>query len=154
MIGLLAEAFDGGEDIVGGSGPSEGLRIGIVTIDDAADIVLALGCGSVDAAPDLLAGKFPIRTRPTQDLRAAGGRVPGASYRTHFGRKGIGKATRAGPAVPWGGQIVRSGFSAISAEAVCRQPEPIVMLSHAECTCLRRVHLPPTGPQELRYRRD
>ena len=103
MIGLLAEAFDGGEDIVGGSGPSEGLRIGIVTIDDAADIVLALGCGSVDAAPDLLAGKFPIRTRPTQDLRAAGGRVPGASYRTHFGRKGIGKATRAGPAVPWGG---------------------------------------------------
>jgi len=30
MIGLLAEAFDGGEDIVGGFGPPEGLQIGIM----------------------------------------------------------------------------------------------------------------------------
>ena len=65
MFGLLAEAFNGGEDVVGGFGPPERFWIGIVPIDETADVGFELGSGSVDAAVDLLAGEFG---EPTLDL--------------------------------------------------------------------------------------
>jgi hypothetical protein len=52
----LAEALDGGEDVVGGLGPAEGPGIGVVGVDESADVVLKLLRGCVDAAPDLLVG--------------------------------------------------------------------------------------------------
>jgi hypothetical protein len=46
----LAEALDGGEDVVGGLGPAEGLGIGVVGFDEGADVVLQVPGRAVDAA--------------------------------------------------------------------------------------------------------
>ena len=53
----MAAALDGGEDVVGGLGPAEGLGIGVVRIDEGTDIMLELLGGPVDAAPELLFGE-------------------------------------------------------------------------------------------------
>ena len=37
LLGLMAEAFDGGEDFIGGSCPSIGLWIFVVSVDVGAD---------------------------------------------------------------------------------------------------------------------
>jgi hypothetical protein len=65
LFGFLAEAFDGGEDFVGGFGPSERLGIGIVPIDEGSDIGFQLSCGGMDATLDLLAREFG---KPALDL--------------------------------------------------------------------------------------
>ena len=54
--------MDGCEDFVGGFGPSEGFRIGIVGIDEGADICLELLGGSMHTAPDLLVGDQSEKT--------------------------------------------------------------------------------------------
>jgi cold shock CspA family protein len=38
----FVESFDGGEDIVGGFDPSEGLRVGVMPIDEGADVSFEL----------------------------------------------------------------------------------------------------------------
>ncbi len=58
MINLLAEALDGSEDFVGRFGPAEGLWVGVMLIDEAADIGFELADGSMDVALDRLAGEF------------------------------------------------------------------------------------------------
>ena len=54
LQGALAEALDGGEDVVGGFGPAEGLGMGIVRVDEGADVVFELPGGAMHAAPELL----------------------------------------------------------------------------------------------------
>lgn len=51
---FLAEALNGGEDVVRGFGPAKGLGVNVVQIDEAADIGFELGDGGADAALDLL----------------------------------------------------------------------------------------------------
>ena len=51
----MAESLDGGEDLVGGFGPSVGLRVGIVGLDERTDVGFELANRGVDAALDLLA---------------------------------------------------------------------------------------------------
>lgn len=65
MFGFLAEAFDCGEDFVGGFGPSEWFGIGIVPVDEGADVGFQLSGGGMDAALDLLAREFG---KPALDL--------------------------------------------------------------------------------------
>ncbi len=48
-----AEALDRGEDVVGGSGPAEGCRIGIVLIEEGHDVGAQGGHAAIDAPPDL-----------------------------------------------------------------------------------------------------
>ena len=55
LEGSGAEALDGGEDVVGGLGPAEGLRVCIAGIDIGGDCRLQLLDGLVSAALDLLA---------------------------------------------------------------------------------------------------
>ena len=50
----LAEAFDGGEDVVGGFCPAEGFGVAVVGFDVALDGGLELGGGAVGGALDLL----------------------------------------------------------------------------------------------------
>jgi hypothetical protein len=52
-----AEAFDGGEDIVCGFGPAEGLWVCIVLFDEAADCRAECIEAAVDATPDLAFGE-------------------------------------------------------------------------------------------------
>ena len=54
-IDFVAEAFDGGEDFVGGLGPSVRLGIGVVGLDEGGDVGLQLADRGVDAALQLLA---------------------------------------------------------------------------------------------------
>jgi hypothetical protein len=60
-----AEALDTGQDLVGGLDPAKGLGLGIVALDEEADVALEIGHGSVGTAPDLLFGQ---QGEPTLDL--------------------------------------------------------------------------------------
>jgi hypothetical protein len=44
-----AESLDGGEDVIGGLGPAEGLGIGVVLVDEGLDAGLQLGDAAMDA---------------------------------------------------------------------------------------------------------
>jgi hypothetical protein len=48
LRGTLAEALDGGEDVVGGLGPAERFGIGVVSVDEGADVALQLVGGAVE----------------------------------------------------------------------------------------------------------
>jgi hypothetical protein len=52
-----AEALDGSEDVIGGLGPSERLRIGIVSFDERGDVGPQGGNAAIDATSDLLVGE-------------------------------------------------------------------------------------------------
>lgn len=52
-----AEALHGGEDVVCGLGPAEGLGIGIVGVDAGADVAFEGTGRAVNPAPDLLVGQ-------------------------------------------------------------------------------------------------
>ena len=71
MIDPEAEAFDGGEDVVGGFGPLEGLRVFVVLFDEGADVGFELAGRGVHTALQLLARQFG---KPAFDLidRAGG----------------------------------------------------------------------------------
>ena len=58
MIDPETEAFDGGEDVVGGFGPPEGLGVFVVYFDEGPDIGFELAGGGVHAALQLLARQF------------------------------------------------------------------------------------------------
>ena len=60
---VLAEALDGGKDVVGGLGPLEGFGGFLMIIDEGADVGLELESGAVH--PQLLAREFG---EPTLDL--------------------------------------------------------------------------------------
>jgi hypothetical protein len=51
------EPFDRGEDIVSGFGPSEGLRVGVVPLDEAGGGIVQSVNASVHGTPDLLIGE-------------------------------------------------------------------------------------------------
>ena len=61
----MAEAFDGSQNLVGGLGPFEGLRVFVVPIDEGADVGLELPDGGVNTSLDLLSGEF---SEPALDL--------------------------------------------------------------------------------------
>src|SRR6516164_2084573 len=65
LLGLVAEAFDGSQNLVCGLGPFEGLRVSVVQVDEDADVGLELPDGGVNTALDLLSGKF---SEPALDL--------------------------------------------------------------------------------------
>ena len=65
MIDPEAEAFDGGEDVVGGFGPLEGLRVFVVLFDEGADVGFELAGRGVHTALQLLARQFG---KPAFDL--------------------------------------------------------------------------------------
>jgi len=71
---LLAEAFDGGEDFIGGFDPSEGLGVSVVLIDEGTDISFKLSDGRVYAALDLLSGELGEPALHLIDPRPGGGR--------------------------------------------------------------------------------
>ena len=58
MIDTETEAFDGGEDVGGGFGPFEGLRVFVVLFDEGADVGFELAGRGVHAALQLLAHQF------------------------------------------------------------------------------------------------
>src|SRR3546814_5237462 len=58
MVCLLAEAFDGGEDVVGGFGPAAGRGPLVVGCDEGPDIGFQLPDRGVDATLDLLGGQL------------------------------------------------------------------------------------------------
>src|SRR3546814_8483881 len=58
MVCLLAEAFDGGEDVVGGFGPAAGRGLLVVGCDEGPDIGFQLPDRGVDATLDLLGGQL------------------------------------------------------------------------------------------------
>jgi hypothetical protein len=66
----LAEAFDRGEDFVGGFCPTIGLWIFVVALDEGMDVDLQLLYRSMDAAPELLSGQL---CEPPLDLIDPGG---------------------------------------------------------------------------------
>ncbi len=53
---VTTEALDGSKDVVGGFGPSERFRIGVVSFDERGDVCPEGGYAAIDAAPDLLIG--------------------------------------------------------------------------------------------------
>ena len=55
--GAAAKPFDGGQDVVGGFGPAEGLGVGIAGVDVGGDGGLQRGSRAVSAALDLLVGE-------------------------------------------------------------------------------------------------
>jgi len=57
----LTEAFDGGEDFVGGFDPFVGLGIFVVRREEGHDAGFEIGGGAMDAALQLLAGEFGVR---------------------------------------------------------------------------------------------
>jgi hypothetical protein len=61
----VAEAFDGGQYLVCGLGPFEGLRVFVVQVDEGTDVGLELPDGGVDSSLDLLSGEF---CEPVLDL--------------------------------------------------------------------------------------
>ena len=65
MLSLVAEAFDGSQNLVCGLGPFEGLRVFVVQVDEGADVGLELPDGSVNTSLDLLSGEF---SEPAFDL--------------------------------------------------------------------------------------
>ena len=71
MIDAETEAFDGGEDVVGGLGPFEGLGVFVVRLDEGADVGLELESGAVHAALQLLARELG---EPALDLIEPRGR--------------------------------------------------------------------------------
>ena len=65
LLGFVAEAFDGSQDLVSRLGPFERPPDFVVQIDEGADIGLELPDGSVDTSLDLLSGEF---SEPALDL--------------------------------------------------------------------------------------
>ena len=65
MLGFVAEAFDGSQNLVCGLGPFEGFRVSVVQVDEGTDVALELPDGLVDTSLDLLSGEF---SEPTLDL--------------------------------------------------------------------------------------
>ena len=63
--------MDGGEDVVGGLGPSEGLGVGIVGVDVGVDGLFELGDGAEHAAADMPLGE---QREEALDLVDPGGR--------------------------------------------------------------------------------
>jgi hypothetical protein len=57
-LGFVAEAFDGGQNLIRGLGPFEGPRIFVVQVDKGADVALELPDGGVNTPLDLLSGEF------------------------------------------------------------------------------------------------
>src|SRR4051794_30014319 len=57
--GAMAKPLDGGEDVVGGLGPAEGLGIGVAGIDVGSDRRFEFRGGAMGAAPDLVVGQQP-----------------------------------------------------------------------------------------------
>ena len=70
MIDSDTEAFDGGEDAVGGFGPPEGLGVVVVLFDEGVDVGFELSGRGVHAAPQLFARQFG---EPAFDLIDPGG---------------------------------------------------------------------------------
>ena len=66
-----AETLDGGEDVVGGLGPSEGSGVFVVGVDEGADVGFKLAGVAMYAALLLLAGQFG---QPPFDLIKGGTR--------------------------------------------------------------------------------
>ena len=58
MIDPETEAFDGGEDVVGGFGPLEGFGVFVVLVDEGADVGFELAGRVVHTALQLLARQF------------------------------------------------------------------------------------------------
>ena len=52
-----AEAFDGGEDVVGGLGPAEGSWVGVDGVDVVTNRLLEFLCRTMDPAPELFFGQ-------------------------------------------------------------------------------------------------
>jgi hypothetical protein len=57
-VGLVAEAFDGSQNLVCGLGPFEGFRVSVVRVDEGAYVGLELPDGCVNTSLDLLSGEF------------------------------------------------------------------------------------------------
>lgn len=51
-----AETFDGGEDVIGGLCPYEGLGSFVMCFDEGKDVVFQCGCGAVNASADAVIG--------------------------------------------------------------------------------------------------
>jgi hypothetical protein len=47
LLGFVAEAFDGSQNLVCGLGPVEGLRVFVVLVDEGTDVGLELPYGGV-----------------------------------------------------------------------------------------------------------
>jgi hypothetical protein len=65
IMGFVAEAFDGSQNLVCALGPFEGLRVSVVQVDEGADVGLLLPDGGVDTSLNLLSGEF---SKPALDL--------------------------------------------------------------------------------------
>ena len=70
--GFETEAFYGGEDIVGGFGPAEGLWVGVDGVEVGSDRGLQFRGRAVDAAADLLFGDVGEEALDLIDPRAGG----------------------------------------------------------------------------------
>ena len=70
--GFETEAFYGGEDIVGGFGPAEGLWVGVDGVEVGSDRGLQFRSRAVDAAADLLFGDVDEEALDLIDPRAVG----------------------------------------------------------------------------------
>jgi hypothetical protein len=54
LLGFVAEAFDGSQNLVCGLGPFEGLRVFVVLVDEGRDVGLELPDGGVNPSLDPL----------------------------------------------------------------------------------------------------
>ena len=81
MLCSEAEALDGGEDIVCELGPAKWLGVGILGVDECADVGLELCGGAMDAAPDLFFGEIGEEALDLIDPGCAGGRDVDVSAR-------------------------------------------------------------------------
>jgi hypothetical protein len=61
----VTEAFDRSQNLVGGLGPFERLRISVVQVDEGKDVGLELPEGGVNTSLDLPSGEF---SEPAFDL--------------------------------------------------------------------------------------
>ena len=69
-----AEAFDAGQDLVGGLDPAKRLGLGVGLLDEPADVTFEFGHGLVNATSDLLFGQ---QGEPPLDLVDPGRRGRG-----------------------------------------------------------------------------
>ena len=70
----MTEPLDGGEDIVGGLRPAEGFWVGVVRVDEGADVAFERLGRAVDAAADLLVGQHGEEPLDLVDPGCTGGR--------------------------------------------------------------------------------
>ena len=65
MLGFVTEAFDRSQKLVSGLGPSDGLQVSVVQVDENADVGPELPDGGVNTSLDLFSGEF---SEPAFDL--------------------------------------------------------------------------------------